>query len=187
MWDLFQCVVAGATWFRAQFEIIEERMLAILFRHGASALRIAIGVVFVWFGALKVVGQSPAAELVTKTLSALHLAHGPFVGALGLAETAIGIALCLGVAPRSALLLFLAQQAGTLLVLVFVPAVAFQRHNPLLLTLTGEFVIKNLVLVVGGIVAMAPRLQQTTARDLSTSNLTTVRRLSSLPFRTSHV
>jgi hypothetical protein len=53
---------------------------------------------------------------------------------------------------RLILLLFWLQMAGTFLVLVLQPDVAFQGGNPLLLTTEGEFVIKNLVLITAGLV-----------------------------------
>jgi uncharacterized membrane protein YkgB len=42
--------------------------------------------------------------------------------------------------------------AGTFLVLVVRPDIAFQAGNPFLLTTEGEFVVKNLVLIAGGLV-----------------------------------
>ena len=42
--------------------------------------------------------------------------------------------------------------AGTFLVLVMHPEVAFQDGNPFLLTVEGEFVIKNLVLLSAALV-----------------------------------
>src|SRR4030067_873882 len=48
---------------------------------------------------------------------------------------------------RVTLGLFALQMMGTFLVLVVQPDVAFQDGNPLLLTVEGEFVIKNLVLL----------------------------------------
>jgi hypothetical protein len=42
--------------------------------------------------------------------------------------------------------------AGTFLVLVLLPGIAFRGGNPLLLTVEGEFVIKNLVLLSAGLV-----------------------------------
>jgi uncharacterized membrane protein YkgB len=56
------------------------------------------------------------------------------------------------VALRLTLLLFWLQMAGTLMVLVLRPDMAFQGGNPLLLTAEGEFVIKNLVLIAAGLV-----------------------------------
>ena len=53
---------------------------------------------------------------------------------------------------RLTILFFLSQMAGTFLVLVVKPNVAFQGANPLLLTTEGELVVKNLVLTSGGLV-----------------------------------
>jgi hypothetical protein len=100
-------------------------------------------------------GRSPAAALVTQTVRLLPLGHAPVVAILGAIEIAIGLGLLFGIALRMTLLLFIAQQAGTFLVLVVCPELAFQHHNPLLLTMTGEFVVKNLVFMAGGLVVAA--------------------------------
>ncbi len=70
---------------------------------------------------------------------------------LGLWEIAIGSGLLFGVALRLVLLLFWLQLAGTFMVLVLRPEIAFQEGNPFLLTTEGEFVIKNLVLISAGL------------------------------------
>jgi len=75
-----------------------------------------------------------------------------FVRFLGVWEMAVGLGLLLPVALRVTLLLFWAQMAGTFLVLVIHSGLSFQSSNPLLLTMTGEFVIKNLVLITAGLV-----------------------------------
>jgi putative oxidoreductase len=41
---------------------------------------------------------------------------------------------------------------GTFLVFIVLPQVAFRDGNPLLLTVEGEFVLKNLVLLTAGMV-----------------------------------
>ncbi|MGI9051002.1 MAG: hypothetical protein ACR2GU_16775 [Rubrobacteraceae bacterium] len=64
----------------------------------------------------------------------------------------MGLGLLTGKALRTTLTFFLLQMAGTFLVLVIKPDVAFQDGNPLLLTTEGEFVIKNLILISGGLV-----------------------------------
>ncbi|MGH2578563.1 MAG: hypothetical protein ACRDG9_12565, partial [Actinomycetota bacterium] len=53
---------------------------------------------------------------------------------------------------RLALPLLVLQMAGTFLVLVLLPEIAFRDGNPLLLTVEGEFVVKNLVLLSAGMV-----------------------------------
>jgi len=114
------------------------------------ALRLALGLVFLWFGALKVVGRSPVEELVAQTVP--FVPQAVLVPLLGVWEVTVGLGLITGLFLRLVLLLFWAQMAGTFLVLVVQPEIAFQGANPLLLTTEGEFVIKNLVLVAAGLV-----------------------------------
>jgi uncharacterized membrane protein YkgB len=132
------------------FERFDSVMTRFLADHGITLLRVALGVVFVWFGALKVTDHSPVADLVADTV--YWLPSGFFVRFLGVWEIAVGVGLLVPVALRLTLLLFWAQMAGTFLVLVVHPGLAFQHGNPLLLTMTGEFVIKNLVLIAAGLV-----------------------------------
>ncbi len=104
--------------------------------HGIRLLRMALAVTFIWFGALKVLGQSPVADLVSRTVYWIPPAF--FVPFLGTWEVVVGLGLLLGLALRAVLLLFWMQMAGTFLVLVMHPDIAFQAGNPLLLTTTGE-------------------------------------------------
>lgn len=70
-------------------------------------------------------------------------------------ELAVGVALIARRGPRFVLPLFLAQMVGTFLVLVVQPDVAFQDGNVFKLTVEGEFVVKNLVLLSAGLVVGA--------------------------------
>jgi uncharacterized membrane protein YkgB len=118
--------------------------------YGVTALRLAVAVVFIWFGVLKIIDRGPVADLAADTV--YWLPAGPFVRFLGLSEVVVGMGLLLRGALRATLLLFWMQMAGTLLVFAFRHDVAFQSGNPLLLTITGEFVVKNLVLIAAGLV-----------------------------------
>jgi len=138
-----------AVW-RGRLERFDATLARLMERHGITALRVTLAVVFIWFGALKVAGQSPVADLVADTV--YWLPADPFVRALGVWEVVVGIGLLVPVALRLTLLLFWAQMAGTFLVLIVHPGQAFQDGNPLLLTVLGEFVIKNLVLIAAGVV-----------------------------------
>lgn len=129
---------------------VDDRVSAALDRHGVTALRLAVATVFIWFGALKVVGRSPVEDLVAGTV--FWLPAGFVVPAIGVWEVVVGLGLLVPVALRLTLLLFWLQMAGTFLVLVTDPGLSFQENNPLLLTVTGEFVIKNLVLITAGLV-----------------------------------
>ena len=137
-------------WLAAPAQDIDDRVVRFMSAYGLTLLRLALGLVFIWFGVLKIVGQSPVGDLVADTV--YWLPADPFVRFLGVWEVAIGVGLLLGIALRLVLLLFFLQMAGTFLVLVILPDQAFDGRNPLLLTVLGEFVIKNLVLIATGLV-----------------------------------
>lgn len=142
---------------RAQFDRLVQTLdridaanVAWMQRHGVTLLRLALAIVFLWFGALKVLGVSPVEDLVAATV--YWVSPEWFVPFLGLWEMAIGLGLLFAVALRATLLLLALQLAGTFLVLVVRPDVAFVEGNPFLLTVEGEFVVKNLVLLAAGVV-----------------------------------
>jgi uncharacterized membrane protein YkgB len=132
---------------------IDRRVVGFLSRWSIPFLRVALGVVFVWFGALKLWRISPVAELVARTV--YWVDPDWFVPALGVVEVIIGLGLLFGIGLRLILLVFAGQMIGTALVFVVLPEVAFQRGNPFLLTVEGEFVVKNIVLIAAGMVVGA--------------------------------
>ncbi|MFJ4868627.1 hypothetical protein [Streptomyces sp. NPDC088757] len=127
-----------------------DRLAPRLHHFGLGALRAGLGGVFVWFGALKAIGLSPAAALVVAVLP--FPAGSWFVPALGWGEMLLGLWLVSGRIRAVALPVFAAHLCGTFAVLVLTPSVAFAHANPLLLTLVGEFVVKNVVLLAGVVV-----------------------------------
>lgn len=129
---------------------VDERLRPFLDRVGVPALRISLGAVFLWFGLLKVFDVSPVSGLVAKTI--YWFDPDVVVPALGVFEVFVGACLLAGRLMRLALPLLVLQMAGTFLVLVLLPDVAFRDGNPLLLTVEGEFVIKNLVLLSAALV-----------------------------------
>lgn len=132
------------------FHWADHRATLFMSRHGATILRASLAIVFFWFGALKLFGVSPVEALVASTLP--WFPPAVLLPALGAFEVVLGAMLLWGRFLRVTLALFWAQMAGTFLVLVLQPALAFQSGNPLLLTTEGEFVVKNLVLTAAGVV-----------------------------------
>lgn len=120
---------------------------------GPRALRISLAIVFVWFGALKLLGVSPVTELVAGAVPFVNPSW--FVPMLGLIEVVLGVSLLVSAHPLVAVAM-VAHLAGTFSVLVMTPEVAFQGINPLLLTTEGEFVMKNLVLVAAALAVIRP-------------------------------
>jgi len=128
----------------------DELVLNILRRWSITALRLALGSVFLWFGALKIFGSSPVASLIRETYSFMPV--NMFVLVLGLCETVIGIGLIFKRALRCVLILLGIHLMGTFSAIWFNPPIFFVRGNPFCLTTEGEFVIKNLVLITAALV-----------------------------------
>ncbi|MBR9692878.1 hypothetical protein GOV07_03000 [Candidatus Woesearchaeota archaeon] len=115
--------------------------------HGHRLLRYALAAVFIWFGALKPLGLSPAQGLVENTV----YWFGPwFVPILGVWEVAIGICLLYRPLIRIGIALMALQMAGTFLPLILLPGITWQGF--LTPTLEGQYIIKNLVLITAAIV-----------------------------------
>jgi uncharacterized membrane protein YphA (DoxX/SURF4 family) len=119
-------------------------------RYAVTLLRVSFGVIFIWFGALKIANATPVGKLVADTLP---IVPGDFlVRALGVFEVSIGVGLLVGRFLALIAFLMVAHLTTTFLVLVTQPEVAFSHGNPLELTMTGEFVVKNIVLITAGLV-----------------------------------
>lgn len=145
---------------------VDDQVRALLQRYGPVAMRWALGLVFVWFGALKIANVTPVAKLVADTLAFVPISPSILLPALGAFEIVVGIALITGWMLRPVLASLVAHLTGTFLVLVTQPGVAFQDGNPLLLTTEGEFVVKNVVLIAGTLLVAAalPPLRRRSAR-----------------------
>ncbi|MFC6667852.1 DoxX family membrane protein [Deinococcus radiopugnans] len=122
-----------------------------------TLLRLALGVVFLWFGAQKFFpGVSVAQDLATDTISVLTLGTvGPQVSLPVLAtwECLIGLGLLSG-RFLPATLLLLVQMAGTFAPLILFPGETF-KIVPWVPNLEGQYIIKNLVLAAAALVVGA--------------------------------
>lgn len=127
-------------------------------RVGIALLRMSLGLVFLWFGALKFLRDlSPAQELATRTIHTLSgglVEASVFLPLLAGWECVIGIGLLMGRGIRGTLLLLYVQMLGTLTPIILFPDELFTRI-PYAPTLEGQYIIKNLVLMSAGIVVGA--------------------------------
>ncbi len=121
-------------------------------------LRIAIGVIYVWFGILKIAGVSPIADLVAAMVP--FAPAGISVPVLGWVEVALGVGLIIGFGVPWIALAQIIHLGGTFAVFIFQPQMVHDG-NPFVVTMEGEFIAKNLVLVAALIVvASHPRKQR---------------------------
>jgi len=135
--------------FNKTFSNIDHAIAGWMYRYGRFALRISLSIIFVWFGALKLVDLSPANELVTRTV--YWMDPKVFIPILGWWEVLIGVCLFFKTLIRSAIFLLLLQMCGTVLPLFILPQVCFMSI-PFGPTLEGQYIIKNLVLISAALV-----------------------------------
>jgi uncharacterized membrane protein YphA (DoxX/SURF4 family) len=138
-----------------RFDVLDASITSWMARHGLPLLRISLGLVFLWFGALKIFpGLSPAQDLAARTIETLSFGtvHANVsVPLLAAWECLIGLGLLFGIFMRATLLLLAVQMAGTLMPLVLFPSEVFTRI-PYAPTLEGQYIIKNAVLISAAIV-----------------------------------
>lgn len=138
--------------YQRRFEQLDATIAAGMDRVGVPILRFAIAVVFIWFGTLKILDVSPAGDLVAATVYLVPA--DVFVPILGVWEVVIGLCFLYRPLLRLGILLLFLQLPGTFLPLILLPEVVFVSF-PYLLTVEGQYIIKNLViigaaLVIGG-------------------------------------
>lgn len=134
----------------ARFDDIDSAITGWMANYGLLIMRVGLGIVFFWFGALKLFpGLSPAEALVRNTI--FFVDPDWFIPVLALWEMAIGLGLIFGIFMRLTLLLLFLQLPGTALPLLVLPDVVWNSF-PFGLTLEGQYIIKNLVLIGAGLV-----------------------------------
>lgn len=134
---------------------IDQKLTQWMKLRGILFLRISIGVIFLWFGVLKFFpGLSPAEDLAVSTIRIMTFGLAGdqvILYSLAALETLIGAGLIGNMFMRATLLLLFIQMAGT-----FFPVILFPRDVfvvfPYALTLEGQYIIKNLIIISAGIV-----------------------------------
>ncbi len=110
--------------------------------------RIALFVMYFWFGLLKVIGQSPASPLVEKlfdnTISGV-MPFSSFIVLFGLFEMVIGILFFIPRFEKIATGLFALHIFTTVLPLFVIGEIWTKFGVP---TIEGQYIIKNLALIV---------------------------------------
>lgn len=126
-------------------------------------LRLALAVVYVWFGVLKLIGASPVADLVAGMLPFLP-ANVAVIG-MGVVEVVLGLALAIGLLVPWVSAVMIGHLLGTFLVFIVQPATAYVG-TPLTPTFEGEFIAKNLVLITGLIVVATHHVSRRSKRSV---------------------
>ena len=134
---------------KAGFNLLYTQFSRKMDRYSIILMRIALAIVYIWFGALKVFGMSPAGELVEQT--AYWFRPEIFVPLLGICEIIIGFGLLIKRCIPYTIILLLMHMLVTLFPIFILKKVCFEAF-PYCPTLVGQYIIKNLVLISGALV-----------------------------------
>jgi len=136
--------------FQQQFDRIDMRITHLMAAYGITFLRISMGIVFFWFGALKLVPDlSPAENLIRESITFFSMSW--FLPFLAFWEMIIGLGFITGKFMRVTILLLFLQMPGTISPVLLRPDLVFTQF-PFALTLEGQYIVKNLVLIGAALV-----------------------------------
>ena len=142
--------------FKHSIANIDAEFILWMRRHSVMLLRIAIGLVYVWFGALKLFpGLSPAEPLIKGAYAFLPAnLMQPFIAFIGAFEVVIGILFMYGRLPRITTVLMLMQMGGAMSPIVLAPHLIWASF-PAVYTLEGQYVFKDIILIAAALVISA--------------------------------
>jgi DoxX len=139
-----------------RFLDLENRIHHQLVLHSITALRIAVGAVFLGFGVFKYFpGVSPAQNLTESTTHILFLGLIPgdiAIVMIATLECTIGILLLTNRGMRLAVWLLAIEFVGILSPIFLLPGRLFPHHAP---TITGQYCLKDIILVAAALVIAA--------------------------------
>ncbi len=127
-------------------KILDTALIQFFRRISLPAARLALFVVFFWFGILKVFGLSPASELVQQLFKQTIpiMPFSLFIILFGLFEMLIGLLFLIKGCERAVMPLLFLHIIATFLPLILLPSETWSGF--LVPTLEGQYIIKNLVL-----------------------------------------
>jgi len=135
-----------------------------LLKYQFRLLRNSIGILFIWFGILKFFpGVSPAEDLATETIRILSfdlLQKNLSLPLLAIIEVGLGVLLVFTKEYKATFWLLIFHMACTIMPLFLLPEVTFKKI-PFQLTIEGQYIIKNFVIVTAAFVLLFAHKNQT--------------------------
>ncbi len=128
--------------------LFDRSVISFLRRFNNILARLSLFIVYFWFGALKVFSYSAATPLVEalQKFTLPFIEFGTFIVLFGLWEMLIGLVFLKPGLERVAIFLMAIHMAMTALPLVLLPDATWSGF--LVPTLEGQYIIKNVILVV---------------------------------------
>ncbi|MDQ5893310.1 MAG: hypothetical protein QG640_322 [Patescibacteria group bacterium] len=132
---------------RRYLEQFDTWFIHLLRKVSMPAARVALFVVFFWFGILKIFGLSPASPMVMDLMEVTlpFMQWETFIILFALYEMLIGVSFLIPRFARFAIALLIPHMVMTCLPLLFLPDMTWQGF--FIPTLEGQYIVKNLVIV----------------------------------------
>jgi uncharacterized membrane protein YkgB len=130
---------------------LDNKIIHFFRKVSVSVARFALFVVFFWFGILKLLGLSPAGNMVHSLFDqTIHfMQFGPFYIIFALFECLIGILFLIKGTERIVFPLLLIHMVTTAMPLFLLTDITWQSF--MVPTLEGQYIIKNLVIIATAI------------------------------------
>ncbi|WP_420388443.1 doxx family protein [Roseivirga sp.] len=126
-------------------------------RHQFRILRICIGILFLWFGALKFFpGLSPAESLATQTIQIMTfnlMPQGMIMPSLALMEVGLGLLLVFSREFKLTFWILFFHMCCTIMPLFILTEITF-KDFPFQLTIEGQYIVKNIVIISAAFVLL---------------------------------
>ena len=139
-----------------------ERVCQFSDRHRFGLLSISIGVVYLWFGALKLFPSwSPAEDLALETLSMIvfhTIDNNVLLMLLACVEVFIGLSLIFRFTTKPVMLLVLIHMFGTMIPLFFMTSITFNKP-PFGFSIIGQYILKNIVIIAGLLIVFSKQIK----------------------------
>lgn len=130
-----------------------DRVFQAIDKASGVVLRLTLGTVLLWIGALHLADPAPVRQLLMGSLSGL--AFNGFVYTLGALEVVAAALLFSGLWARYVGLLLLVLFGGTLTIFIVAPGITYGSAGFPHLSLTGQFLLKDLVLAAASLAVTA--------------------------------
>lgn len=135
----------------------EQKIYTLLEEYQDWFLRISLAVIYIWFGILKPFDSSPAADLVANSI--YFLPREGFFIFLGIWETILGIMFLIPRFTKVTFWIFILHMGGTFTPFLTLPDTVFIK-SPFSLSLEGQYIIKNLILISAGVAILINYLRK---------------------------
>jgi uncharacterized membrane protein YkgB len=126
-------------------------------------IRVSLGIIFLWYGLLKFFPQlSPAENLAIMTIHKLFFGlinDTLSIKLLAIWEVTVGLGFIFGIYTRYIVILFLTHMTCTFAPLFILPDISF-THAPYAFTLIGQYIVKNVVFILAGILIYQNEINQ---------------------------